>query len=406
MQNITGSPVDGENFHGREHELGVLRRLVSPAFNDVLLLSPRRVGKSSLTLETIRLLRDEGWLCIYCDVQNVVDEGHFLDELRRSLDSAKVDKRLSRKTADAVGAYREIMRGITLQAAGVEVSLDDSGKQVDWQAASDAVEALLEGLSKMEPSVLLVVDELPIFLSKLIRQDRSETAIDVLNWLCKARRATDKGLAWVFAGSIGLDSQVEHLGVAGSIGDLKIERLGAMSVSETKGLLYKLASNPERSLEINEEVIERIIEKVGWLIPSYVQLVYHALSELHPDERCSSYPCSEDVDRAYGNLMEAHYASKFAPWDGRLDEPFIDPRDAKRARFILGRICRKPQGVPRDQLYQECLAKEPNTEEDELKRSLSRVFLLLERDGYLADANGSTVAFRSPLLRDYWNRRH
>ena len=69
MNNITGSPVQGADFHGRAHELEKLRRSIE-IFKDVLLLSPRRVGKSSLSLEMARRLREEGWLIILCDAQD------------------------------------------------------------------------------------------------------------------------------------------------------------------------------------------------------------------------------------------------------------------------------------------------------------------------------------------------
>lgn len=48
VRNIIGKPVAGANFFGREHELDDLKRITEE--EHVLLLAPRRVGKTSLLL--------------------------------------------------------------------------------------------------------------------------------------------------------------------------------------------------------------------------------------------------------------------------------------------------------------------------------------------------------------------
>ena len=47
MDNVMGPPVEGENFFGRENELRHVWELLKEG-NNVLLLGPRRVGKTSM----------------------------------------------------------------------------------------------------------------------------------------------------------------------------------------------------------------------------------------------------------------------------------------------------------------------------------------------------------------------
>ena len=47
----------------------------------------------------------------------------------------------------------------------------------------------------------------------------------------------------------------------------------------------------------------------------------------------------------------------------------------------------------------------PSADPDLVKSQLSRLLIVLERDGYLLQSN-EHYAFRSFLLREYWRRRH
>ena len=84
MQNITGNPVDGDDFFGRKDELCQLRSSVE-AGNHVLLVGPRRVGKSSLVAELARQLAKAGWTPVKVDVQHTADEAAFLHEIHESI---------------------------------------------------------------------------------------------------------------------------------------------------------------------------------------------------------------------------------------------------------------------------------------------------------------------------------
>ena len=79
MDNIAGSPVEGDNFFGRQAE--VARQVEILANDDILLLGPRRIGKTSLARAVMAALRAEGWLTIEVNVASCIDERGFLDKL-------------------------------------------------------------------------------------------------------------------------------------------------------------------------------------------------------------------------------------------------------------------------------------------------------------------------------------
>ena len=58
MDNISGPPVEGPNFFGRKAEIDWLRETFE--HHDVLLLGPRRIGKTSVARAVMQVLRDAG----------------------------------------------------------------------------------------------------------------------------------------------------------------------------------------------------------------------------------------------------------------------------------------------------------------------------------------------------------
>ena len=65
---IVGNTAEGENFFGRLAELAHLDRLLED--HHVLLLAPRRVGKSSLLQAYRTRPRTDGAIVVYADVQD------------------------------------------------------------------------------------------------------------------------------------------------------------------------------------------------------------------------------------------------------------------------------------------------------------------------------------------------
>ena len=67
MRNVIGQPVEGEDLYGRDYELDRLWEHLENG-EHILMLAPRRVGKTSLMLELLRAPRHD-WNVINVDVQ-------------------------------------------------------------------------------------------------------------------------------------------------------------------------------------------------------------------------------------------------------------------------------------------------------------------------------------------------
>ena len=68
MRNITGQAVVGDDLFGRDYEVRQLWEKLDRG-EHILMLAPRRVGKTSLMLELRRAPRP-GWDVIYLDLES------------------------------------------------------------------------------------------------------------------------------------------------------------------------------------------------------------------------------------------------------------------------------------------------------------------------------------------------
>src|SRR5687768_12737028 len=96
MRNVTGSPVENEDFFDRPRDLVRLQRELANGAN-CLLTAPRRVGKTSLVLRLCELERQAGRLAVFTNVEGCHDELAFAEKVVDGLtDSGLQPEPLSR----------------------------------------------------------------------------------------------------------------------------------------------------------------------------------------------------------------------------------------------------------------------------------------------------------------------
>ena len=194
MRNVTGSPVEGDDFFGREDEVATLLRQARNG-NHVLLLAPRRMGKSSLVAEVSRRLEKEsGWKIIKADVQDASDEPAFFFEIHQAIKQSGVKLSLLDMVGQHISDFRRNFRGSKVQ----EIMGDES-----WETAAESIKQLFAEIAK-QGQVLFTLDELPIFLTKLSDASNGpERVKSLLHWLRSTRHKCGAALPWLLCGSIG-----------------------------------------------------------------------------------------------------------------------------------------------------------------------------------------------------------
>ena len=163
MRSSTGRWVVGDDFFDRGEELDVLEARVLGG-NHVLLSGQRRMGKTSVLRELGRRLASDGWITLFVDVESsATPEDAIADRAEatyphRPLASrfAEGMKRWFTDRVEEVGASRFRLK--------VRAGLDAGS----WRRYG---ERLLRDCAAQEKPVLLVIDEMPIFLKRMLQRD-------------------------------------------------------------------------------------------------------------------------------------------------------------------------------------------------------------------------------------------
>ncbi|SPF56069.1 conserved hypothetical protein [Candidatus Sulfopaludibacter sp. SbA4] len=386
MRNVTAALAEGPDFFDRIKEMNNFWRDLET--DNLLLLAPRRVGKTALMHKMAANAGAYGFNIIFVDVSDCSSEMHFMQRLYEAICDADVDDNLWNDLKDS-WLGKTVKRVRKIGGAGFSLEFD-----ADGAARTRLSEELADTLSRLEGAWLIQVDELPVFVLKLLNQDASAGRARVREFLYWMRRLRLQytGVRWMLAGSIGLDTVAARLNIADAINDLHIVTLGAFDEPTTDALLQALAT--EHRVDLKGIVRRHIVSRIGWTAPYYVQLVFHELRSIE------GAVTEADVDRAIEDLLSPYHRNAFDYWRQRLPDE-LGQTHADNAVILLDQCCRAPEGAMRFTLN---LALARTIGDARIRAEETRYLLaVLQNDGYIVH-EGDRLLFRSPLLREYWLR--
>lgn len=391
MRNITGQAVLGDDLFGRDYELDRLWEHLEQG-EHILMLAPRRVGKTSLMLELDRAPRED-WEVIYIDVEGGDGPADCVASILAAL-AAHPKYRTRFEAIPFSKAVKDLLRGVSVGASisVLQVELKQAIGS-DWGHAADQLEARLTSLDDAGGKLLIILDELPVLISRMLRDERKEETELLLSRLRRWRQAPAlRGkVHTLIGGSIGLEGIVRRVGLSGSINDLVPFRLNSWDRPTAEEFLKVLASSFDFALD--DGPIDRILDLLDDPVPYHVQLFFSALRE---ESRVDpSRVSTELIDRCFEERLTGPSGTAHLEHYEKRLEIALDERECRMAYDILGLACRRKDGVAFADL-------------EDLRREESETFLSvlreLEADGY-ASRKGNRLTFRSNLLRAWW-RRH
>lgn len=408
MDNVAGSPVEGENFYARETDVARLREILDN--DDILLLGPRRIGKTSIARAVMGVVRAEGWRSIEINVASCQDERGFLDKLSSALkpEMASLADKAKGALGDTFDAITKRVRSVKVSIGGagaLDVSLVNSDAE-DWsQIAND----VLRLIGRADQRWLIYIDELPILLFNIIRTDPVNGVQRVrrfLDWFRNDVRAMPevRTVRWLVSGSVGLDTLVQQHGMADTINSLKHEGLEAFSEDVAIGMLAKLAAT--YAVALSDDDARKIVASVLWPQPYYLQLAFHHLRSLmkaSPDIQATAL-----IEQAIDKLVQPGGDNDFHYWESRLTIQ-LSGADANHSLALLTLAAQAPAGVRAESLLAALQERMPNATAEEARRAFMTLRDILQRDAYWWPDESSGVKryrFRLEPLRLWWIRRN
>jgi uncharacterized protein len=399
LKGQVGNWVSGEDFWNREDEVARLSQYILDGTH-VMLVAPRRVGKTSLMHEVANRLSEE-YYSVFVDVENCQSPEDAIVEISQQ---TRAESSLWQRTREA---FRDVFASLkanvdSMEAADLTLKFRD-GVMGRWQHRGDQ---LLESLAKADKPVALFIDELPILVNRILQgtegkitAERRQRAEIFLSWLRAASQAHQGNLNFVVSGSIGFGPVLGRANLSATMNHFAVFHLDAWSASTAQECLRALAAH--RQLEFTAEGEREVTQLLGWCIPHHVQAMFDLL---YIDARKANRTTIDpfDVKRVYTKqMLSIRGHSELKHYEERL-EMVLDRELYPLACDMLTEAAVTPQGLSDDNAM--LLWREHRGGSHDASREIRTVIDILMHDGYLNRKDGRLV-FTSKLLRDWWKAR-
>lgn len=396
MKLSTGRWVRGDDFFDRESELRILDQRIRDG-NPVLLTGQRRMGKTSVTQELGRRLEAQGWVFLFADVEGATCPEDVIADVAETAYPVRSLK--SRFTTGTLTLMNRLSRRIKdVGPRQFRVRFRAELNKGNWRRFG---EKLIRDCAEHDQPVLLVIDELPIFLKRMLRDDEGHEKVDeFLSWLRDTlQQLGDCSPPVIISGSIGLEPLVRRLGIPDRTNYLYNFRLGPWDRGTCIECFDRLARSSD--IQVDDGVGQAVYDKLGMGIPHHVQSFFARLAE-HAHMNGRQRVAVSDVDEVYRTvLLGPGGQNDLAHYETRLKEGVGDELDYTISMEILaeaatqdvfGSVARR--GL--EQLYAIRVG--------DAAARIAEMLDVLQHDGYL-EACDTEYRFPSNLLKDWWAAR-
>ena len=380
ISNIFGPPVIGEDFYGRIDELSQAHQKLDSG-HSIVLSAPRRIGKSSFAKRLVKEKSEQGWKCVYIDLEKTQSESQFLHTLIAKFEQSGIWSKAAKTAGSFLSGVLESIKSIG--PVNVELSNLIPSKDL-YSSFSDLIDHTQD--------TLIVIDELTLFLSVLEKTKGSAQDVSFfLNWFRSLRQITPSRVRWIFCGSVGLHNFTGTRNLTYTINDLAELKFDAMSDQEAFGLVRALADS--EGVNMSDDIVRSFLETLNWHIPYFIQILFN---EIKTNTISDEPVTAEIIQSSFNSLV---HSELMATWSERLSE--YNGHELG-ARHLLNLISSAPQGISKEQLTTSFMQTFGFDNVVAADKELSDTLQMLERDGYLIRKDGRRI-FRSPLLRDWWH---
>lgn len=395
-----GNWVVGERFWDRESELELLIEYLEEGAH-VLLVAPRRIGKTSLMRETARRISDR-YICLHVDLQKAESAADVIAELSLA---TQPHASVWEKTKQLFGnAFDQVVGRVeSVKLESVAITLRSGLNAGNWQDKGDQ---LFETLASNEMPVAIFFDEVPIFVNRLLKGDdykitpeRRHEADMFMSWLRRNSIRHRGKLRFVVTGSIGIEPVLRQAGLSATLNAFTPFEQGPWAPDVCVGCIDALAN--QYGLSISQDVASYMVQCLGYGIPHHVEMFFDKLYE-----ECKRQQTSE----ASVALVDYVYETGMLSVRGHVELSHME----ERLKMVLGPELHA--------LTLECLTEAAlvgritpdaaitiagdHIRESTVAQSVLREILgILEHDGYLRRESDGSCVFQSRLLKDWWAAR-
>lgn len=371
--------------HHRREERRELKALLTNGAS-ILMLAPRRIGKTWLLKKIEMDMKEEEWLCIRIDVEGKQTEEEFLRVLCDEIQTSQNVK------TQVISHIKQRFKQVLIE--GIDTDLSQAIGKLDSRVF---LTTLIESLNEQPAKTLILIDEIALFIHIRAQEDPDGTR--ALLYHLRNLQQEYTNVIWLLTGSVGLDVVARRHAMQGAILDFDPFPLEPFNEPAARSYIDDLCTKElqHRPFKFGEGAFEHLVQELGWLSPYYLRQL---AIQIYPAESSRTDGCLvasvEDVSRAFEKLLSSPFRTRFAAWEEHIAKNF-PKEDEQHLRDILATACEAVDGEQEatylTRLNASGLQMTP--------RKLRELLNALGNDGYLVK-NDNRWKFSSGLLRRYW----
>jgi AAA+ ATPase superfamily predicted ATPase len=389
-----GGPARGTDFFNRKKEVHEI--LNSLEKDNVLLISPRRYGKTSIMMEVEKELRERGNVCFFLDVMSIDEPEEFIVELADAF-FAEAKTEMRRKLLNALKGVFSRIEEIEAGTQGVRVKFKDllikEVKSETW--ARDGSE-IFRALTKThnDTTVYILIDELSECINNIVKK-QNDKAAKFLQWFRSKRNTMTRELRFLVSGSISFDRVVRPIGATSLSWINDFKRITVEGFPYDDALEFvKICFNHE-GLRYNTNVGKKILKCLG---EPYLPYFIAVFSSVIRQKQIGRTITEDIVDEMYNDdLLGVHGKGYFDYYKRRLGT-YVEPL-AKAAEEILKETSLVEDGYTVELSF-SVFEHASGTNDHEMFIGLMAD---LENDFYVKIVD-KRIHFQSKVLKDWWRR--
>lgn len=400
MKQAHGNWVTGDRFWDREADIELLISKIDEGAH-ILLVAQRRMGKTSL-MKQVETALNNRYICIFVDLQKAASAEDAIVEMSLVLKhNSSLWGKIKDLFANALNRVAGSIEELNLGEIGIKLRAGlTSG---NWSEKGDSLFSIL---AEAEKPVLLLIDEAPLMINRLLKgddfkitQERKAKVDEFMSWLRKNSIAHQGKIRIVLSGSIGFEPILRQAGLSATINNFVPFDLKPWDEPTAAGCLRALAT--EYNIHFKDNAEAAIARRLGCCIPHHVQMFFtHIYDRCRRRGRMEFYP--DEVNDIYesemlgirGHAELTHYEDRLKIVLGQ--EIFPLALEMLTETAVTGCLTRESLLA---------LRREYERNGTDIRDAEEEILRVLEHDGYLKPAALGYV-FESQLLRDWWKKRY